>query len=228
MLQYFEYTNKDGTTEQLSKLEAVKREMDAFLDNIAMQKTENEERKKPLKIEWKPRIYDKLESVLLSLECPMENAVALKISAVELYACYNQYCELCCWIEEKVGISYNKDKPEFCSFCGITTTAFSEFKTKGDPHQREAADDIETRISNSVQIAMENSDIKSAAGELRQRSKSGIGHSMQTTTAHEPVVAIPVTPNSFTPVTEILSNVAVMPQLESGKKRKNARNSTQD
>ncbi|MCM1441159.1 MAG: hypothetical protein NC131_18450, partial [Roseburia sp.] len=138
MLQYIEYTNADGTTEQLSKLEAVKREMGDFLDNLLQQLEENEKQKKPRKIAWKPRIYNKLESVLLSLECPMENAVALKITAHELYACYNQYCKLCCWIEEKVGISYNKDKPEFCSFCGITTTAFSEFKTKGDPHQREA------------------------------------------------------------------------------------------
>lgn len=219
MLQYFEYKNEDGTIEQLSKLEAVKREMGDFLRDIERQMVANEGQKKPRKIAWKPRIYNKLESVLLSLECPMENAIALKISASELYACYNQYCELCCWIEEQVEISYNKDKPEFCSFCGITTTAFSEFKTKGDPHQREAADDIETRISNSVQIAMENSDIKSAAGHFRQVAKSGIGHSTQVTTAHEPVVAIPVTPNSFTPVAEILANVAVMPTLGSGKKK---------
>ncbi|MCM1437814.1 MAG: hypothetical protein NC131_01190 [Roseburia sp.] len=223
MLQYIEYTNADGTTEQLSKLEAVKRKMDGFLDNLLQQLEENEKQKKPRKIAWKPRIYNKLESVLLSLECPMENALALKITAQELYACYNQYCKLCCWIEEKVGISYNKDKPEFCAFCGITGTAFSEFKTKGDPHQREAADDIDTRISNCIQIAMESSDIKSNAGQFRQTAKTPIGHSVQVTTAHEPVAVIPVTPNSFRSTAELMSNLAVLPdnerkQIGSGKK----------
>lgn len=223
MLQFIEYKHKDGTVEKLTKLEAVKAAMTDFLDDLARQMEENDKQKKPRKIAWKPRIYNRLESVLLSFECPMENAVALTIPAPDLYAIYNQYCELCCWIEEKVGISYNKDKPEFCSFCGITTTAFSEFKTKGDPHQREAADDIETRISNSVQIAMENSDIKSTAGQFRQVAKSGIGHSTQVTTAHEPQVVIPVTPNSFRSTAELMANLAVLPdsgrkQLGGGKK----------
>lgn len=220
MFESIDYIHKDGTTERMSKLQAVQAELEPFLDEIARQKEENEERKKPLKIEWKPRIYSKIESVLIKLERPLPNAEALNIMTAEnLYKCYDAYCELCCWIEEQVGISYNKDKPEFCNFAAITTTSFSKFKTEGDPHQREAADDIETRISNSVQIAMENSDIKSTAGQFRQVAKSGIGHSTQVTTAHEPVIAIPVTNNSFTPMSEYLSSVAVMPKLGKGSKK---------
>lgn len=221
MFESIEYKHKDGTIEQMNKLQAVQAELEPFLDEIAEQMTENEKLKKPRKIAWKPRIYSKVESVLIKLERPMPNSDTFNIMTAEnLYKCYEMYCELCCWIESKVGISYNKDKPEFCNFAAITTTAFSKFKTEGDPHQREAADDIETRISNSVQIAMENSDIKSTAGQFRQVAKSGIGHSTQVTTAHEPVLAIPVTNNSFTPVEEIMSTVAVMPKLGKGSKQK--------
>lgn len=213
MFESIDYIHKDGTVERLSKLQAVQAELEPFLDEIAVQMKENEERKKPRKIAWKPRIYSKVESVLIKLERPMQNSDALVVMTAEkLYECYDQYCELCCWIESKVEISYNKDKPEFCNFAAITTTAFSKFKTEGDPHQREAADDIETRISNSVQIAMENSDIKSTAGQFRQVAKSGIGHSTQVTTAHEPVAVIPITPNSFRPVAELMSGVAQMPE----------------
>lgn len=220
MFEYIDYKKKDGTVERLSKLQALQAEMQEFLEDLAQQKQKNEARKNPLKIEWKPRIYSKVESVLIKLERPMQNSDALKVmTADNLYACYDAYCDLCCWIESIVGISYNKDKPEFCNFAGITTTAFSKFKTEGDPHQREAADDIETRISNSVQIAMENSDIKSNAGQFRQVAKSGIGHSTQVTTAHEPVAVIPITPNSFRPVEELLSGVAQMPK-QIGKRSK--------
>lgn len=219
MFESIDYKHKDGTIERLSKLQAVQAELEPFLKDIAQQMEDNEAQKKPRKIAWKPRIYSKVESVLIKLERPMPNDQAIKImSADELYKCYDQYCELCCWIEDKVGISYNKDKPEFCNFAAITTTAFSKFKLEGDPHQREAADDIETRISNSVQIAMENSDIKSTAGQFRQVAKSGIGHSTQVTTAHEPVAVIPITPNSFRPVEELLSGVAQMPKLGKGSK----------
>ena len=213
MFESIDYKHKDGTVEQMNKLQAVQAELELFLDDIARQMDENEQLKKPRKIAWKPRIYSKIESVLIKLERPMSNADTLKVmKADELYKCYDMYCELCCWIESKVGISYNKDKPEFCNFAAITTTAFSKFKTEGDPHQREAADDIETRISNSVQIAMENSDIKSTAGQFRQVAKSGSGHSTQVTTAHEPVIAIPVTNNSFRSIGELTSNLAVMPE----------------
>lgn len=209
---------EDCTITWQNKLQAVQTELEPFLDEIAQQMAINEALKKPRKIAWKPRIYSKVESVLIKLERPIPNSEALNISADNLYYYYEQYCELCCWIESKVGISYNKDKPEFCNFAAITATAFSKFKTEGDPHLREAADDIETRISNSVQVAMENSDIKSTAGQFRQVAKSGIGHSTQVTTAHEPVAVIPITPNSFTPVAELTSSIAVMPKLGKGGK----------
>lgn len=223
MIEYIEYKNKDGTVEKLSKLQAVQAEISGYLEDLAAQKDMNEMRKKPLKIEWNTRIYNKLESVLLKIERPMTNANALTVmTADKLYECYDQYCDLCCWIESKVGISYYKSKPEFCRFCGITTTAFSTLVTEGDPKQREAVDDIDTSISNSIQMAAESSEIKSTAAEFRQTAKSGIGHKVQTTTAHEPVVAIPITPNSFTPIGEIMSTVAVMPepkkQIGKGKK----------
>lgn len=216
----FESINYKDKGEWLNKLQAVQAEMQEFLENLARQKQENEERKKPLKIEWYPRIYNKLESVLLKLERPMTNDNALKVmSADKLYECYDMYCDLCCWIESIVGISYYKSKPEFCSFAGITTEAFSNYATKGDYRQREAIDDIDTRIANSVQMAAENSEIKSTSAEFRLTAKNGMGHKIQTTTAHEPVAVIPITPNSFTPVAEILSGVAQMPK-QIGKGRK--------
>lgn len=222
MFEYIDYEHKDGTIERLNKLQAVQAEMQEFLEDLAEQKAVNELRKKPLKIEWYPRIYNKLESVLLKLERPMTNNNALKvISADKLYECYDMYCDLCCWIESIVGISYYKSKPEFCSFCGITTTAFANYVTDGDPHQREAVDDIDTRIANSIQMASENSEIKSTSAEFRLTAKNGMGHKIQTTTAHEPVAVIPITKNSFKKVDEYLSYVAVMPepkQIGSGRK----------
>lgn len=215
----FESINYKDKGEWLNKLQAVQAEMQEFLENLARQKQENEERKKPLKIEWYPRIYNKLESVLLKLERPMTNDNALKVmSADKLYECYDMYCDLCCWIESIVGISYYKSKPEFCSFAGITTTAFANYVTDGDPHQREAIDDIDTRIANSVQMAAENSEIKSTSAEFRLTAKNGMGHKIQTTTAHEFIPVPPVTPNSFTPVAEIMSGVAQMPKLGKGRK----------
>lgn len=215
----FESINYKDKGEWLNKLQAVQAELEPFLDEIATQMEANEQLKKPRKIAWKPRIYSKIESVLIKLERPMSNSDALKVmTAEELYKCYDMYCELCCWIESKVEISYNKDKPEFCNFAAITTTAFSKLKLDGDPHQREAIDDIDTRISNSVLVAMESSDIKTTAGELRQRAKTGVGHSMQTTTAHDFIPEPTVSNNSFTSVAELLEGMAVMPkQLKGGK-----------
>lgn len=221
MIEYIEKTREDGTVEQLSKLQAVQEEMQEFLDDLARQKKVNEMLDKPLKIAWKPRIYSKIESVLLKLERPISNTEAFAVMTAEmLYKCFIDYCDLCCWIESKVGIPYNKDKTEFCNFAAITETAFSKFKTKGDPHQREAVDDIEKRLSNSLNVAMESGEVKAKAGELKQRSKNGIGYSMQVTGQHEPVIAIPVTNNSFTSVEEIMSGMAVVPtkQLGSGRK----------
>lgn len=219
MFESIDYVRADGTTERLNKLQCVQAELEPFLDEIAVQMEENEQLKKPRKIAWKPRIYSKIESVLIKLERPMSNSDALAVmTAEELYKCYDMYCELCCWIESKVEISYNKDKPEFCNFAAITTTAFSKLKIEGDFYQKEAADDIETRISNSVQIAMENSDIKSTAGQFRQVAKSGIGHSTQVTTAHDFTPEPPITANSFTPIAELTGSMAVMPkQLKGGK-----------
>lgn len=211
MFESIDYIRADSTTERMNKLQAVQAELEPFLDGIARQMDENDELKKPRKIAWKPRIYSKIESVLIKLERPMSNALALEMSAEQLYECYDMYCELCCWIEEKTGISYNKDKPEFCNFAAITTSAFSKLKIEGSPDTREAAEDIDTRISNSVQIAMENSDIKSTAGQFRQVAKSGIGHSTQVTTAHEPILAVPVTNNTFTPISAYVEQLAVMP-----------------
>lgn len=158
---------------------------------------------------------------MLKFERPVSNSEALSIMTGDvLYACYDQYCDLCCWIESVVGISYYKNKPEFCRYCGITTTAFSTLVTEGDPKQREAVDDIDTSISNSIQMAAESSEIKSTAAEFRQTAKSGIGHRTQTTTAHEPIIAIPVTPNSFKKVDDYLSEIAVIPEQVGKGKRK--------
>ena len=213
MFESIEYTHKDGTVEKMSKLQAVQAELEPFLDGILEEKTSNEARKKPLNIDFGTRIHNRLGNVLKKVELPMSNANTLIVmTADNLYKSYIDYCDLCCWIEDKVKIAFIPNKPEFCNFAGITPTAFSKFKTEGDPHQREAADDIEIQLSNSTQIAMENSDIKSTAGQFRQVAKSGIGHSTQVTTAHEPVIATPVTNNSFRSTAELLSNVAVLPE----------------
>lgn len=207
----FESINYKDKGEWINKLQAVQAELEPFLDDIARKMRENDELKKPRKIAWKPRIYSKIESVLTDLECPMSNSDALTITAEQLYEYYKMYCKLCCWIEEKTGIAYNKDKTEFCYFVAITTTAFDSFQTEGDPYLREAADDIEKRLSNSLNVAMENGDVKSTAGELKQRSKSGIGYKMQTTTANEPALVIPITNNSFPPIKEYTAKLAVIP-----------------
>lgn len=220
MFESIDYIHADGTTERMNKLQAVQAELEPFLDDIAKEKAINEERKKPLNVDFGTRIHNRLGNVLKKFELPMSNSAALEMSAEQLYKCYIDYCELCCWIEDRVHIAFIPNKPEFCNFSAITTTAFSKFKTEGDPRQREAADDIEVQFSNSTQIAMENCDIKSTAGQFRQVAKSGIGHSTQVTTAHEVVPVIPITNNSFRPVTEYVEQLAVMPDkklLKGGK-----------
>lgn len=220
MFESIDYIHTDGTTERMNKLQAVQAELEPFLDDIAQKMRENDELKKPRKIAWKPRIYSKIESVLIKLERPMSNALALQMTAEQLYECYDMYCELCCWIEEKTGISYNKRIPEFCNFAGITATAFANFQTDGDPSQKEAWDDINNRLADSVLTAAECGENKSTSSEFRLTAKSPIGHKIQTTTAHEPALVIPISNNSFTPISEYTAQLAVMPDkklLKGGK-----------
>lgn len=220
MFESIDYIHADGTTERMNKLQAVQAELEPFLDDIAQQMRENDELKKPRKIAWKPRIYSRLESVLIKLERPMSNALALEMTAEQLYECYDMYCELCCWIEEKTGISYNKDKIEFCNFTGITATALKKLKEESSPRQMEAADEIWNRLSNSLNVATENGDIKTTAGQFKQIAKSPIGYNTQVTTAHDFTPTPPVTNNSFTPISEYTAQLAVMPDkklLKGGK-----------
>lgn len=216
----FESINYKDRGEWLNKLQAVQAELEPFLDDIVGRISENNAQKKPQKIAWKVLIYSRLESVLIKLERPMSNALALEMTAEDLYKCYDMYCELCCWIEEKTGISYNKRIPEFCNFAGITATAFANFQTDGDPSQREARDDINNRLADSVLTAAECGENKSTSSEFRLTAKSPIGHKIQTTTAHEPALVIPISNNSFTPISEYTARLAVMPDkklLKGGK-----------
>lgn len=200
-MQFISRKTADGEEVQMiPKLEAVKEEMQEFIDKIKRAQKLNELREKPRKIKWNTRIYSRLECVLLKLQRPMLHSEALALTADELYEMYDSYSELCCWIEEETDIAYYKVKPEFCNFAAITTDSFERLKTEGDPAQREAVNDIEVRLSNSLQMASENNEIKSGAAEFRQRSKSGIGYKVQTTTAKEPTIIIPVTNKSFTPI----------------------------
>lgn len=193
-------------TKTVSKLEYIENEMSDFLDKLAVEKQENEMRKKPLPIEFNTRIYNKLELVMLKAESPMSNNEALCISASEFYDLYNEYCELCCWIESKVGIPYYKNKPEFCNYCAITTEAFDTIKTTGgkiDGHQMEAVNDIDTRIANSILVSAENAEIKSKMAEFRLGAKNGLGHRIQTVNNHEPVMVLPIRETDFSPISEI-------------------------
>lgn len=202
-MRLFEQEGENGIVIYISKLDFIKKELEDFLQGIYFEKQTNDTRKKPLQIEWNVRIYHRLETVLLKAERPIPNNDALNISAEEFYDYYNQYCDLCCWIEDECFISYYKSKPEFCNYCGITTEAFENIRTNGDYHQIEALNDIDTRIANSVLMGSENGEIKAKSAEFRLTAKSGVGHRIQTTGAKETAVVIPITENSFTPLSEL-------------------------
>lgn len=217
-MQFISRKTADGEEVQMMpKLEAVKEDMQDFIDKIKQAQELNEQRLKPRKIKWNTRIGSRLECVLLKLQRPMLHEEALALSADELYQMYDDYSELCCWIEEETDIAYYKTKPEFCNFASITTNSFEQLKIDGDPAQREVVKDIDVRLSNSLQMASENNEIKSGAAEFRQRSKSGIGYKVQTTTAKEQVIAIPVSAKNFTPIEQIAPPV-VPKQIGKGKK----------
>jgi hypothetical protein len=203
-MKYFEQTDDNGQSKAISKLEFVKNEMSEYISSIIVEKQTNDMRKKPLSIQWNTRIYNKLESVLLKAERPIPNGDALLITAEQFYEYYNEYCDLCCWIEDRLFISYNKTKPEFCAYCAITSEAFENIKINGDYHQTEALNDIDTRIANSILMSAEKSELKSVPAEFRLTAKSGLGHKIQTTNNKEPVVVLPVTENSFTPLSELM------------------------
>ena len=202
-MKMFEKTDDKGMVLYISKLDYIKEEMNDFMLALYSEKRENGERKKPLPIEWNTRIYNRLETVLLKAERPIPNGEALDITAEQFYQYYNEYCDLCCWIEDCLSISYYKNKPEFCAYCAITGEAFENIRLNGDYHQVEALNDIDTRIANSIVMAAENAEVKAKPAEFRLTAKSSIGHRIQTTTAKEPVVVVPITENSFAPLAEI-------------------------
>lgn len=203
-MQFISKKTKDGEEVQMiSKLEAVQENMEEFIAKIVQAQEINERRLKPLKIEWNTRIYSRIECVLLKLQRPMLHAQALELSAEELYEIYDSYSELCCWIEEETNISYYKSKPEFCNFAAITTNSFERLKTEGDPSQREAVNDIDTRIANSVLVAAENNKIRGKSAEFRLGAKGGVGHGIRTANSHEQAIVIPVSAKNFTPIAEI-------------------------
>lgn len=218
-MRLFEHT-ENGVIVCQSKLEFVKQELKDFLDGISVEKQLNEQRKKPLPIEFNVRVYHRLETILLKAERPIPNSEALNISADEFYEMYNQYCELCCWIEDTTFISYYKSKPEFCNFCGITTEAFENIRTNGDIYQVQALNDIDVRIANSIVMAAESAEIKGKPAEFRLTAKNGIGHRIQTTTNKEIIPVIPITANSFIPEIELQNQLAQMPEPEKPKRLK--------
>lgn len=213
-MRLFEHT-ENGVIICQSKLDYIKQELKDFLDGISVEKQLNEQRKKPLPIEFNVRVYHRLETILLKAERPIANSEALNISADEFYEYYNAYCDLCCWIEEQCMISYYKSKPEFCNFVAITTEAFENIRTNGDIYQVQALNDIDVRIANSIVMAAESAEIKGKPAEFRLTAKSGIGHKIQTTTNKEVAVVVPITENSFTPLAEL--QPPVMPKRLKGK-----------
>lgn len=215
-MQFISRKTADGEEVQMiPKLEAVKEEMQEFIDKIKRAQTLNELREKPRKIEWNTRIYSRLEFVLLRLQRPMPYSEAQLLTADDLYEIYAQYCDLCCWIEDETNIAFYKNKSMFCYFAAITTEAFEKLKGDGgDPNQREALNNIEDRLVESLQMAAENGQTKGKPSEFHMTSKGRTGYKIQTTTAHEPIIAIPVTNKSFTPI----EPPPVVPKLGKGSK----------
>lgn len=214
-MKYFEITDTNGNITAVSKLEYIQSEMKELLQCLGVEKQTNDMRKKPLPIEWNTRIYNRLETIMLKAERPMANSEALDISANEFYNLYNEYCDLCCWIEDKLFISYYKTKPEFCSYCAITTEAFEEIRTNGKPDLKEALNDINIRIANSVLMSAENAEIKAKPSELRLTAKGGLGHKVQTVNNKEPIPAVLITEHSFAPI-----QITKMPKAEKPKQLK--------
>ncbi len=214
-MQFISRKTADGEEVQMiPKLEAVKEEMQEFINKIKRAQELNELREKPRKIKWNTRIYSRLECVLLKLQRPMSHSEALALTADELYEMYDSYSELCCWIEEETDIAYYKVKPEFCNFAAITADSFERLKTEGDPAQREAVNDIDIRIANSVLVTAESGEIRGKQAEFRLTAKSSLGHRIQTTTAHEQAIVIPISSKSFTPI----EPPPVVPKLGKGSK----------
>lgn len=216
-MKLFEQTNKDGSITAVSKLEYIKSELEEFLNTLSFKNQTNDMRKKPLSIDFNTRIYNKLETVLLKAERPMPNSEALNITADEFYNCYVEYCDLICWIEEKTTISYHKDKAEFCRYCAITPNAFEQIRIHGDIYQIEMLNSIDDNIGANLLITAQNNGIKTKPTELQLTSKSNYGHKMQTTTAKETAVVIPISENSFTPLSELAP--PKMPKQLKGKKK---------
>lgn len=214
-MQFISRKTADGEEVQMiPKFEAVKEEMQEFIDKIKRAQTLNELREKPRKIKWNTRIYSRLECVLLKLQRPMLHSEAIALTADELYEMYDSYSELCCWIEEETDIAYYKVKPEFCNFAAITTDSFERLKTEGDPSQREAVNDIDIRIANSVLVTAESGEIRGKSAEFRLTADSGLGHKTKTVNQHAPAIVIPVTNKNFTPI----DPPPVVPKLGKGSK----------
>ena len=218
-MRLFEHT-ENGVIVCQSKLDYIKQELKDFLDGISVEKQLNEQRKKPLPIEWNTRIYNMVELVLRKAETPMPNNEALKITKEEFDELYIEYCELICHIENTVGISYHKDKAEFCRYCAITTQAFEEIRANGDVYQREILNGIDDNIGANLLVTAGNGAIKAKPTELQLTSKSSFGHKMQTTTAKEPTPQTNITVNSFTPLVELENQLARFPKEEKPKRLK--------
>lgn len=213
-MRLFEHT-ENGVIVCQSKLDYIKQELKDFLDGISVEKQTNEMRKKPLQIEWNTRIYNMVELVLRKAETPMPNNEALQLTKDDFNQLYDEYCELVCYIESTVGISYHKEKAEFCRYCAITPQAFEEIKANGDIYQRETLISIDDNIGANLLVTAGNGAIKAKPTELQLTSKSSFGHRMQTTGAKEVAVVVPITENSFTPLAEL--QPPVMPKRLKGK-----------
>lgn len=205
-----DYVEINGET--LTKNEAIQRELAEFMQKIDTERQENLMRKKPLPIKWNTRIHNRLEIILLKQEKPIPNSEAQNIEADKFYQMYMDYCDLCCWIEDELCISYYKTKPEFCAYCAITTQAFEWIKKEGDYHQREALCNIEDKMSDSTLMSAENAEIKSKPAETRLAAKGGVGYSMQTVNNKEIIAVTAFSPNQLTPDNELEPPKLKLPQ----------------
>lgn len=223
MIKFFDIANADGTITAVCKLEYIQTLLEEFLDKLAIEKATNDMRKKPLPIEWNVRIYNKLESVLTKTETPIANSEAVKLTSNQFYQWYGEYCDLVCYIEEKMQLSYQKNKQEFCSYCAITADAFEMIKKDGDKEQMQALNDIDNKLANVLFVSAERGDIKAKPAEIHLTSKSNIGHKMQTVNNKEIMLPVSISERDFASEYDLKRQIAKMPtpkQLKGKQKNK--------
>jgi len=155
-----------------SKSEKLKADLQGAMNLIYDSITINNERKKPININWQIKIKNELYPKLNKYPT-MRDEKALALTAKELNDIFSDFLELIAWISNTY--EFVPSKQIFCAFACITVSAYNNLMKNGEEEVKETMDKIENYLFDSIFSGAEGGTQKETSSMVRAKAKV-MGH----------------------------------------------------